>query len=98
MTLIICALAAVVATAATFLLPHAARTYDIGFLALIYGGASLMWCVDGFMSLAQGGSFVELSNTAQMADDARLGACVIVLGLVIWAVRMLLVKRPFNRL
>ena len=94
MTLIITALAALIAAAIYMFNPSVARAYQIGALALIYLGAALMWCVDGFACLAEGEPFVELSDTAAMADDALLGLCVVVLGLAAWGVlRLVAIKK-----
>lgn len=91
MTLIITAVAAIVATILRFALPSATRLH-LGALALMYWGATIMWCVDGFACLAEGEAFIELADTAAMADDALLGVCVVVLGLVAWGI-VCLVKR-----
>ena len=92
MTLLITALAALIAAAIWFAKPDFAKAYRIGALALMYAGAALMWCVDGFACLAEGEGFIELSDSAAMADDALLALCVVVLGLVIWGI-VLLIKR-----
>lgn len=84
MTLIITAAAAVIATVARFLSPRAGELH-LGALSLMYWGAALMWCVDGFASVAGGGTFVELADAAVMVDDVLLGVCVVALGLVAWA-------------
>lgn len=82
MTLIICATAAALVTAAYYVSKK--PELHLGVLALIYWGASLMWFVDGITSVCEGGSFVELSDTSVMADDALLGVVVVVVGLVAW--------------
>ena len=92
MTLLITALAAIIAAVIWFAKPDFAKAFHIGALALMYAGAALMWCVDGFACLAEGEAFVELTDTAAMTDDALLGLCVVVLGLVIWGI-VLLIKR-----
>ena len=92
MTLLICALAGIICAAIWFAKPDFANTWHIGALALMYIGAALMWCVDGFACLAEGEPFIELSDSAAMADDALLGVCVVALGLVVWAI-ILAVKR-----
>ena len=92
MTLIITAIAAIICVAIRFLKPELAGQYHIGALALMYAGAALMWCVDGFACLAEGEPFVELADSAAMADDALLGLCVVILGLVIWGI-ILFVKK-----
>ncbi len=96
MTLVITAAAAVIATMLRFLMPAAAAKYRLGTLALIYGGAALMWVVDGFACLAEGEPFIELTDPAAMADDALLGASVIVLGLIAWGI-VLAVKKAHGR-
>lgn len=98
MTLVLCFLAAVLVSAAYFKNTAKntarARHTHLGMLALMYWGASLMWCVDGFAALAEGESFIELSDKVQMADDALLGLCVIALGLAIWlCIRLIASKR-----
>jgi hypothetical protein len=96
MTLIITAVAAIVVTIIRFALPTLADRLHLGALALMYWGATLMWSVDGIASLVEGEAFVELADTAAMADDALLGLCVLVLGLLAWLV-VLLVKRAASR-
>ncbi|MDR2492266.1 MAG: hypothetical protein LBD25_02230 [Coriobacteriales bacterium] len=96
MTLIITAAAALVVTALRFFLPKQGARLHLGALALMYAGASLMWCVDGIASLVEGESFVELADASAMADDALLGAYVIGLGLLAWLV-VLVFKRITTR-
>lgn len=87
MTLIITAIFAVIATILRFALPHSVtQRFHLGFLALMYWGASLMWSVGGIFCLMEGEPFVELADAAVMADDAMLGACVVILGLIVWGV------------
>lgn len=93
MTLIITAIVAIVATIVRFAKPEIADRFHLGFLTLMFWGATLMWCVDGFACLAEGEPFVELADTAAMADDALLGLCVVVLGLAVWGI-VCAVKRP----
>ena len=93
MTLIITAIAAIVATIIRFTKSEVADRFHLGFLSLMFWGATLMWCVDGFACLAEGEPFVELVDTAAMADDALLGLCVVVLGLVVWGI-VCVTKQP----
>ena len=86
MTLILTFAAATVATAILLARPACARAHRLGMLALMYWAAGLMWCVDGIANVLSGEPFVELAYQAAMADDALLGACVIALGLAVWAV------------
>ena len=60
--MIITAFVAIVATNVYFAKPEFARRYHIGFLALMFLGASLMWCVDGCPASSEDGPFVELSD------------------------------------
>lgn len=92
MTLIITAIAALIASALWF----ANRTNDtmkFGVLALMYWGASLMWCVDGIACVLEGEPFVELVDKAAMLDDAKLGVLVVVVGLAAWAVALAASRR-----
>lgn len=57
----------------------------LGMLMLMYWGATLMWCVDGIASLAEGDSFVTLSVPAVVADDSALGLLVVFAGFFVWS-------------
>lgn len=87
MTLIITTAAAIAASIVWY---ATGRSQRVAALALIYWGASLMWCVDGFANLAHGEAFVELADGAQMVDDAILGVTVVTVGLAIWGIYMLI--------
>jgi hypothetical protein len=89
MTLVITAIAAALVTAIRFGRPAAARSAHLGFLALVYWGAAVMWSVDGIAALAEGGPFVELADKSAVKDDAVLGAYVLLLGLAVWGVYLL---------
>jgi hypothetical protein len=86
MTLVITLAAAIVVTIIRFARPDGAIKNRLGLLALFYWGASVMWCVDGFASLAEGGTFIEISDRAAMADDALLGMWVVILGIAAWVI------------
>ncbi len=92
MTLIITAIAAVVA-AIIWYMRTPSNVNRVGVLALMYGAAALMWCVDGIASLIEGNGFIELADGAVMRDDALLGIVVVVVGLAAWAVYLLVVNR-----
>ncbi|MEA4853752.1 MAG: hypothetical protein VB082_05725 [Christensenella sp.] len=83
MCLIITAFAAV-ATTIIWYFSAQRREKKLGLLALMYWGASLMWLVDGFFSVAEGGSFLDLS-----ANDALLGLVVVLCGVAAWVVILL---------
>lgn len=88
MWLLITALAALVTTALWYAgLP--ADRFKLGFLSLIYWGATLMWLVDSVMAyINNGGPFLEVS-----ADATALALAVLALGLFIWLIRLLLSDR-----
>jgi hypothetical protein len=90
MTLIITTAAAIAASIVWY---ATGRSQRVAALALIYWGASLMWCVDGFSNLAHGEAFVELSDGAQMVDDAILGVTVVAVGLAIWGIYLLITRQ-----
>ncbi|MCR5537187.1 MAG: hypothetical protein K6F05_07250 [Succinivibrio sp.] len=54
-------------------------------------GATLMWCVDGWVSLSEGESFFNLSF-----DDFKLGLLVAGCGAVLWAASLLYSQRKPN--
>ena len=53
----------------------------LGTAALMFWGAALMWSVDCVHSAMEGEGLLDLS-----ADDAKLGALVVVAGLAVYAV------------
>lgn len=88
MWLLITALAAIVASALWYVSAPADK-YKLGFLSLLYWGATVMWLVDHVMAYVQdGGQFFETN-----ADATGLGLSVVILGLFIWLV-VLLVSDP----
>ena len=58
--------------------------YNLQFLTLMYLGATLMWSVDGIFSVMGGEGFFDLS-----LDDTKLGLLVVTLGVVLWAVTLI---------
>lgn len=59
--------------------------YRLGFLSLVYWGATLMWLVDHVMAYVQnGGPFFEID-----ANATWLGLSVVALGIFLWLVRLL---------
>ena len=65
----------------------------LGFLALMYWGASLMWLVDAIFEYIELGAEVFTPAPLDMLHDTYLGLSVVALGLVIW-LAVLLVKDP----
>ncbi|MDO4581794.1 MAG: hypothetical protein Q4B96_04325 [Bacillota bacterium] len=91
MCLIITAFAAVITTLIWYL-TAAAKDLNLGWLALMFWGASLMWTVDGFFCVAAGEPFLDLS-----ANDALLGMVIVLCGLAAWVISLLL-RDPRHRL
>ena len=89
MTLLITVFAAVTAT----VLWYRRKNDDmkLGFLCLMYWGASLMWLVDAVFE------YIELQEEyftpaiEDMINDSFLGLSVVALGLVIWLARLLII-------
>ena len=84
MWLLLTALAALV-TSALWYVTAPTDKYKLGFLSLIYWGATVMWLVDHVMAYVQeGGPFFEIT-----AEATGVGLSVLVLGLAIWLARLL---------
>ena len=95
MTLLITVFAAVISTVVWYTRKDDAM--KLGFLCLMYWGASLMWLVDAIVEfVSEGVSYFEPASDA-MINDAFLGFSVVALGLIIWLVR-LLVTDPKGRI
>jgi hypothetical protein len=63
--------------------------YKLGFLSLMFWGATLMWFVDHVIAyLTEGGEFFEIN-----LDAALLGISVITLALIVWLI-VLLISDP----
>lgn len=88
MYLILTLAAALVAT----ILWRRKRGHRLELLCFMYWGASLMWLVDGIVSVAEGGPFFEMTT-----DAALLGALVVVAGLAVWGVVLLAGRRKYRR-
>lgn len=86
MTLLITVVAAVVATAYWY--TRKDDTMQIGILCFLYWGASIMWFVDAIFEYAELGADYFAPAAEDMLNDAFLGLSVVVLGLVIWIVRL----------
>jgi hypothetical protein len=89
-TLLITAAAAVLVTVLRFSRPGVSSRSRLGALALIYWGATLMWCVD---ALVEGGGFFAFGDGRAMMDDSLLGLSVVVLGLFVWLIVQLARRR-----
>ena len=59
--------------------------YRLGFLSLMYWGATLMWTVDHVLAyIREGGPMFDTSFSAFL-----LGIIVVLAGLIIWLIRLL---------
>jgi hypothetical protein len=85
MTLIITLIAAVIATVLRFKNPAFGARNQLGFLALMYWGAALMWCVDWVAELSGGAPFGELI-TEGVVSETLLGLSVVALGFIVWVI------------
>ena len=84
MWLIMTSMAAIVATAVWYAkAPH--DEYKLGFLSLMFWGATIMWLVDHVVAyVIEGGEFFEVS-----LDSTLLGVCVVLAGLLLWEIVLL---------
>ncbi len=94
MTLLITVFAAVAATVIWY---NTTSDMKLGFLALMYWGASLMWLVDAVAEYLEVGAEYFTPAPTDMLNDAYLGLSVAALGLVIWLVA-LLIKDPKGKI
>ena len=94
MTLLITVFAAIVATVVWYF-NDKRREYRLGFLALMYWGASIMWFVDAIAEYIELGAEYFTPATADMINDAFLGFSVIAFALVIWILSVI-IKDPMN--
>ncbi len=92
MTLLITVIAALIVTCLWYF-KFNDKKYKLGTLCLMYWGASLMWLVDAIYEFAELKDEYFRPEAADMINDAFLGLCVAVLGVVIWLV-MVLVSDP----
>ena len=92
MTLLITVFAALVSTIIWYKnLPK--NEYKVGFLSLMFWGASLMWFVDAIFEYVELGAEFFTPAPLDMLNDAFLGVSVVALGLIIWLV-YLFIKDP----
>ena len=80
------ALAASGATLARVALP---KRYNLGFLALMLWGATIMILVDHILGYT-GGSFLEKTTDGMIKNSAVLGIVMLVPVLIIWAGSLLI--------
>ena len=92
MTLLITVIAAMAASLIWYFKDNR-KEYKLGTLSLIYWGASLMWLMDFVFEYAELKSEYFTQPFADVFNDAVLGLCVVVIGLIAWFI-ILLVKDP----
>ena len=88
MTLLITALAAVVSTVIWY--TRKDDRMQLGFLSLMFWGASLMWLVDAIFEFIELKAEYFTPAPEDMLNDSFLGLSVVVLGLVVWMIRLLI--------
>lgn len=92
MTLLITVFAAIICTLLWYKnLPN--NELRLGFLSLMFWGASLMWSVDAVFEYIELGAEFFTPEPMDMLNDAFLGISVVALGLIIWLV-YLFIKDP----
>ena len=92
MTLLITILAACIST--VFWYKNAPDdSMRLGFLSLMYWGASLMWMCDAVFEYKEMGASFFTPEVSDMINDGFLGLSVVALGMVIWLVH-LMIKDP----
>lgn len=88
MTLLITSFAAVISTVLWY--TRKDDRMQLGFLSLMYWGASLMWLVDAVFEFAELKSEYFTPAAEDMLNDSFLGLSVVALGLIVWLVRLLI--------
>ena len=88
MTLLITAFAAVVSTVIWY--TRKDDRMQLGFLSLMFWGASLMWLVDAVFEFIELKAEYFIPAPEDMLNDSFLGLSVVVLGLVVWMIRLLI--------
>ena len=95
MTLLITAFAAIVSTILWY--TRKDDRMQLGFLSLMFWGASLMWLVDAVFEFIELKSEYFAPAAEDMLNDSFLGLSVVALGLIVWIIR-LLVTDPNGKL
>ena len=88
MTLLVAVLAAIVSTLAWYT-NEKREEMKLGFLSLMFWGASLMWFVDAVFEYADLKAAYFTPTASEMLNDFFLGISVVAFGMVIWIVRVL---------
>ena len=88
MTLLITAFAAIISTVLWY--TRKDDRMQLGFLSLMFWGASLMWLVDAVFEFVELKSEYFTPSAEDMLNDSFLGLSVVALGLIVWVVRLLI--------
>ena len=88
MTLLITAFAAIISTVLWY--TRKDDRMQLGFLSLMFWGASLMWLVDAEFEFVELKSEYFTPAAEDMLNDSFLGLSVVALGLIVWVVRLLI--------
>ena len=91
MTLLLTVFAAVITTVIWY--NRKDDSMKLGMLMFMFWGASLMWLVDAVFEYIELGAEYFTPGLEDMVNDAFLGCCGVVFGLVIWMI-VLLVRDP----
>ena len=89
MTLLLTVFAAIAATIVWYFNEKRGEL-RLGFLTLMFWGASLMWLVDAIFEYAELGAAFFTPSGSEMLNDSYLGLSAIALGLMIWLVSLLI--------
>jgi hypothetical protein len=95
MTLLLTVIAAIVVTVIWYL--KSDKKLMLGYLSLIYWGASIMWFIDAIYEYAEIGAEYFQQPVSDIFNSFLLGICVVVLGLLIW-LAVLLIKDPYGKI
>ena len=94
MTLLVSVFAAIITTIIWY------RSEDdnmrLGFLVLMYWGASIMWFVDAIYEYIELKENYFRPEAYEMLNDLYLGLSVVALGLIIWLIRLLILDPSGN--
>lgn len=89
MTLLVAVFAAIISTLVWYQSENR-KEMKLGFLSLMFWGASLMWLVDAVFEYAELKAAYFTPAISDMVNDFFLGVSVVAFGLVIWLLRLLI--------
>ena len=89
MTLLVAVFAAIASSVIWYLCDRRDEL-KLGFLTLMFWGASLMWFVDAVFEYLELGAAYFTPKPYDMLNDFFLGISVVAFGLIIWLVRVVI--------